>query len=179
MILISNVMIPTIAGHIVVMLGLLIPVALIEAIVIARRHALPYKRSFGVALVANVYSTIVGIPLGYLFAFLGLIPVGMFTNIMPDRVGSVLRETLFHAVAYGGTVPSELDRIGMFLGTLLVMIPYYLVTVDVETTCLKHKLVDDPSDLRLTVGIMNAVTYGLIAVPVVVGAVRELGRLPQ
>ena len=179
MVLLSNVMIPTVAGHFVLMLGLLIPVALIEAIVIARRLDLEVGQSFGLALGANLKSTIVGIPLGYLFAVLGLIPAGMFTRLVPEGVQPILSSTLFHAVAYGGTVPSELDRMGLFLGTLLVMIPYYLVTLRVERKYLEQRLEDDTADLRSTVRIMNATTYGLLAVPVVVGAASELVRLAQ
>ena len=179
MILLSNVMIPTVAGHFVLMLGLLIPVALIEAIVIARRHDLEFGKSFGLALGANLKSTIIGIPLGYLLAVLGLIPAGVFTLLVPEGVQPILSLTLFHAVAYGGTVPSELDRMAFYLGTLLVMIPYYLVTLSVERKYLEQKLEDDPSDLRSTVRIMNAITYGLLAVPVVTGAVLELVQLAQ
>ncbi|MEE8104851.1 MAG: hypothetical protein V3T86_04885 [Planctomycetota bacterium] len=179
MILLSNVMIPTVAGHVVLMLGLLIPVALVEAIVIARRHDLQVWQSFGLAMGANLKSTIIGIPLGYLFAVLGLIPSGLFTRFVPEAVQPIISVTLFHAVAYGGKVPSELDRMGLLLGTLLVMIPYYLVTIRVERKYLEQKLEDDPSVLRSTVRIMNAITYGLLAVPVVVGAVLELVRLAE
>ncbi|MFH1022313.1 MAG: hypothetical protein V1809_02885 [Planctomycetota bacterium] len=43
MIVLANVMIPSLAEHLVVMFVLLVPIALIEAIVLTRRHLLKYN----------------------------------------------------------------------------------------------------------------------------------------
>ena len=52
--LLANVAIPTVAGHIIVMVILLIPIALIEAIVLSRRHILGYAESVRLSLRANI-----------------------------------------------------------------------------------------------------------------------------
>ncbi len=132
MTILANVVVPSIANHIVIMLVLLIPIAFIESIVLARRHVLSVSESLELSFRANLRSTFVGLPLGYLFALMGIIPAGIFVAFLPGRIPSVIAGVLFSAVASGGTAPNELDEMGFFLGTLLVMIPYFLVTLQVE-----------------------------------------------
>jgi hypothetical protein len=175
--LLGNVMLPTVAGHVVVMLVLLPVIAAIEAVVIARRHPLPYGRSFNLSLRANLRSTLIGIPLGYLFAFLGVIPAGMFALIpgIPKETKSLFGHILYGGMFIGGTVPSRYDSLGFFAGTILLMIPYYFITVRVEKKAiarLQANLV--PARLNGTAYLMNAVTYGLLAVPVFIGGIHAL-----
>ena len=178
MIVLANVMIPTVAEHVVIMLVLLIPVALIEGVVLARRHVLKYGESFRLALRANLVSTFVGLPLGYVFALAGFIPAGLFVSLLPERIESVIGVILSGALYHGGTAPSELDEVGFFLGTLLVMIPYFLVTIRVERKVLMKRKPDlDIPALKTTVRIMNDITYGLLALPIAMGAVRAVMRL--
>ena len=86
MIILANVIIPMIAGHVIVMLILLIPVAIIEAVVLARRHLLKYMESFSLSFRVNLRSTLVGLPLGYVFALLGIIPAGLFVTLLPKNL---------------------------------------------------------------------------------------------
>lgn len=178
MIILANVMIPTVAEHVIIMLILLVPVALIEGLVLARRHLLKYLEAFRLSLRANFRSTLVGLPLGYIFAILGLIPAGLFSMLLPKKVESAIGIILGSALAHGGTRPTELDEVGFFLGILIVMIPYFLVTLYIERKVivrLKSEL--DTPELTKTVRIMNDITYGLLAIPVVVGAVRAVMKL--
>lgn len=171
-------MIPSIAEHLVVMFVLLLPIALIEAFVISKRHLLKYRDSCVLSLRANWKSTVVGLPLGYFFAFLGVIPAGIFVTFLPKKIGSAIGVILFNALGHGGTAPNAFDAAGYYLGTLLVMVPYYLVTIRVEK---KHivKLRNDLDTPRLinTVRIMNAITYTLLAIPVAAGAVGTIVKL--
>jgi hypothetical protein len=58
-------------------------------------------------------------------------------------------------------------------GTLLVMLPYFLVTLRVERKYLiKRKPELDTPALTTTVRIMNDITYGILAIPIVMGAVH-------
>lgn len=179
MIILANVMIPTVAEHVVVMLILLLPVALIEAVVLARRHLLKHMESFSLSFRANLRSTLIGIPLGYFFAVLGIIPAGFFVTLLPERVGSVIGVILSNAIAHGGTRTSELEdelaAVGFFLGALLAMIPYFLVTLRIERKVIvKRKPELDTPKLTKTIRIMNDITYGILAVPIVFGAVRAV-----
>ena len=119
-----------------------------------------------------------GLPLGYVFAFLGVIPASLFAALLPDKIGSVIGLILSNAWAHGGTAPSDMDDAGYFLGTLLVMIPYFLVTLRVERKYIAKLRVDlDNPRLRTTVCIMNAITYGLLAIPIAAGAIKAVMKV--
>ena len=178
MVVLANVIIPSIAEHLSVMLILLVPIALIEAIVLTRRHLLLYWDAFLLALRANWRSTVVGLPLGYLFAALGIIPVGLFASFLPAQVDSLIGVVLFNVLGHGGMAPNKFAEIGYFLGTLLAMIPYFLVTIRIERMRIS-KLKKDLDEARLakTVCLMNGITYALLAMPVIAGAVIAATRL--
>ncbi len=160
------------------MLILLMPVVAIEAVVLSKRHLLKYAESFRLTLRANLRSTFVGLPLGYVFALAGVIPAGLFSTLLPERLGSLVGTTLFNGVGHGGTVPSEMDEVGYFLGTLVVMIPYFLVTLRVERKLLaKRKPELDTPALTTTVRMMNDITYGLLMTPIIIGAFQAIMKL--
>lgn len=168
-------MIPSVAVHGIWMLALVVPIALVEAIVLARRLGLRYGESCRLALMANVASTVVGLPIGYLCALLGLIPVGIFAQVLPESIQPIIGNALQHAAVLGGFIPHELDRIGYFLGTLLVMIPYFLVTLRIERAVIaRRRPALDTRALKPTVRIMNDITYGVLALVVVAGAIDAL-----
>ncbi len=100
MIILANVVIPTVAEHVPIMLVLLLPVVIIESIVLAKRHLLPYSESFRLTLRANLRSTFVGIPLGYVFAWIGIIPAGLFAALLPERL-DIIEVVLMNAVGHG------------------------------------------------------------------------------
>ena len=178
MIILANVLIPSIVEHLALMLLFLLPIALIEAIVLSWRHLLAYRDSFVLSLRANWRSTLVGLPLGYLFAVLGVIPAGIFTSFLPARVGSLIGAVLFNVVGHGGGVPGEFDELGYFLGTLLVMIPYFLVTVRIERKHIaKLRKSLDGAHLTDTVKFMNGITYALLAMPIVAGTVMAVWKV--
>ncbi len=175
MAILANVMIPMVAEHIIIMLILLVPISIIEAVIIALRHVLKYSESLKLSFYANTKSTLIGLPIGYVLALFGVVPAGLFAMLLPKNIGSAVGVVLFNTVAHGGTIPNKFDEIGFYLGILLVMIPYYLVTVYVERKVIvKRKAELNTPSLTRTVWIMNSITYGLLAIPVVYGAVLSV-----
>ena len=119
-----------------------------------------------------------GLPLGYVLAFLGVIPAGLFATLLPHKIGSLTGLILVNTLGHGGTIPSAADEAGYFLGTLLVMIPYFLVTLRVERKYIAKLRVDlDNPRLTTTVRIMNAITYWLLAIPIVAGAINAVMKV--
>ena len=176
--ILANVIIPTLAGHIVVMALLLFPVVALEASVVARRHDARYETAFGMVMRANLKSTFIGIPLGYIFAFLGVIPLGLFAEYLPEKTGGTIQLILGKALAAGGTLPNPLDAVGRYLGIMVVMIPYYLVTLRIERKSLQKEMAfEDPASVAFTVRIMNDVTYGILLIPITAGAIRAVMAL--
>ena len=71
---------------------------------------------------------------------------------------------LFNAIGHGGTVPSRLDGVGFYLGTLLALVPYFLITLRIERKQIAKMRSDlDGPRLTATVRIMNDITYGLLS----------------
>ena len=172
MTILANVAIPSVVTHIIAMVILLLPVVLIEAGILARRHSIGYREAVDLALIANSRSTFVGLPLGYVCALAGVIPAGIFAVFLPEDIGSIIAVFLGSSVLHGGTIPHELDEVGFYVGTLLIMIPYYLITLRVERKAIAKVKSDwDAERLWSTVRIMNRVTYLLLAIPIVVGAI--------
>ena len=170
--ILANVMIPTVAEHVVVMLVLLLPVALIEAVVLGRRHLLKFAEALTLSFQANLRSTLVGLPLGYLFAWLGIIPAGLFASLLPKHILSPISAVLMNVVGHGGMIPNKFDSLAYFLGTLIVMVPYYLVTLRVERKVIINRRADlDTPALSVTVRLMNGITYALLSLPIVIGAI--------
>ncbi len=178
MVIMANVMIPTVAEHVVVMALLLLPVAFVEAVVLEQRHRLKVAEALKLSFLANVRSTFVGLPLGYLFAWLGIIPAGLFASLLPENISSPFDRILMHVVGHGGMVPHKYDAVAYYLGTLLVMIPYFAVTFRVERKVIvkRNSGLDTPA-LSVTVCLMNGITYSLLALPVIMGATRAWQRL--
>jgi len=180
--LLANVAIPTVAGHIVVMVVLLIPVALIEAVVLSQRHGLGYGESIGLSLRANVRSTFVGLPMGYVFALAGIIPAGIFAGLLPGSVRSPIQAILLSAVLAGGVHPSnaQLASVALLLGTLLAMIPYFLITLRIERQVIvKHRPDLDSPRLQATVRIMHDITYGCLLLLVIAATFHQWMQLPS
>lgn len=164
--LIANVMLPSVAGHMLVLVVLLLPIALIEAAVLARMLMLKYGRAFNLSLSANSRSTLVGLPLGYLCALVGVIPAGMFALLLPKNVSSPIGCVLFHMISTGGAPPSRYDDLGFCLGTLILMVPYFFLTLREERRSILNAEKDlDPVLVRRAVFRMNAVTYAMLAIP--------------
>ncbi|MFA5252343.1 MAG: hypothetical protein WC454_07150, partial [Phycisphaerae bacterium] len=154
MIILANLVIPTIAEHIIIMLYLLVPVSFIEAIILTQRHVLKYPESLKLSFYANTKSTLIGLPIGYVLALIGIIPAGLFTTLLPKNIGSAIGNILGNAILHGGTIPNKFDETGFYLGTLLVMIPYYLVTIRIERKVIvKHKVELNTPSLTKTVWI--------------------------
>lgn len=173
MIILANVVLPSVAEHVIIMLVLLVPITLIEAVVIMRRHLLRYMESFKLSLCANLRSTLIGLPLGYIFAILGIIPAGLFAMLLPKNIESAIGVILGNVVLHGGTIPNKLDEIGFYIGTLLVMIPYFIITLRIERKVIVKKKTElDTPVLTKTVWIMNGITYGLLVIPVAVGTIH-------
>lgn len=186
--ILANVAIPTVAIHIIAMFFLFIPIVIVEAIVLAKRHKLESEESFNLMFIANLKSTLIGLPLGYFFAVLGLIPPGIFASFLPEKFESAVSFLLSGAMVQGGTIPMPMDpelfnEAGFYIGTLLVMIPYYLVTLHIERKAIIKRKPDlDTPALKTTLRIANDITYGAIVLFISIKAfivVIDLAQFPR
>ena len=158
--ILANIAIPTVVPHMLAAAILLPAVALIEAVII-RRSLLPaYWPSFRTALGANWRSTLVGLPLGYLFASIGAIPAGMFTGMIPTDSQELFMTTLFQTLFVGGIIPNPSIPLAMAIGLVVVLIPYYFASVIVEQRYMIRHLPElEPILIKRVAWKMNILTY--------------------
>ena len=165
--LLANVALPSFLGHWVVFTILLPLVAIVEGIVLKRVLKLEFVESLNTAISANWRSTIVGLPAGWLLAFVGLVPAGILAYFLPVNY----RDPAFQIIAFttltGGVIPSKYNMVALAAGNLLILMPYYVATVRVERKKVEELHPDiDPEQIALAVRLMNRITYSILAVEV-------------
>ncbi len=166
--LFANLALPSFIGHWVIFVILLPLVAVVEAIVLALVLKITPRDSLYVAVRANWQSTIAGLPLGWCMALAGLIPAGILASFLP----AAYRDPSFQIIAFtaftGGLIPTKFSGIAMAAGNLLILIPYYFVTVRIERKVVEaHHPEIDPKLVGFAVRWMNGLTYAILALLVV------------
>lgn len=139
------------------------PVVALEAALLARAFGLPFKDTLRPVAVANLWSTLVGVPLTWLALLVLAILVATSAYVLPDRIGQskVLGAILFPlSIAWiAGDAPYELP-----LAFTLLMIVFAVVSAHVELKVLAERLPELPArELKLAVVRFNALSYVLLA----------------
>lgn len=162
--LLANVALPSFVGHWVLFTLLLPIVATIEAVVLARVLKIKPVDSFVTSVYANWRSTIAGLPMGWLMALTGLIPAGFLAMLLPAPYRDPSFQIIAFATLTGGIIPTRFSGIAMAAGNLLVLIPYYFVTVRVERRVVqaRHPKLD-PELIARAVRWANRITYCVLA----------------
>lgn len=119
------------------MLCALVPVILVEALLIRRWLPLSYKDAFWGTTVANLASTIVGVPLAWLFMFvmeLGILfPMSVVADHWHWKMDSPAWQVLGFIVSVAWLGPAEKHLYWMIPTALaLLLIPSFIVSVWIE-----------------------------------------------
>jgi len=160
------------------MLILLIPVIGIETVIVARRTTLPTKRTLRATALANVVSTVVGVPLTWvaLFACEMLVWTALAGTSKLDspRWNSPMHRVLITIFSAPWLGPSEKDGWwAVPLAALVLLIPFFFASVWIEQKITSHFLsvgtTDVPDEvsagvLRKAVRDANVASYGLLFV---------------
>jgi hypothetical protein len=154
------------------MLCALVPVILLEALVIRRSLALSFGSAFIGVGRANVYSTVVGVPLAWGLMF--VVQLALSLLLLPLALAqhkwhwTVLDSPVFQAVgflislAWEIPVKHQLYWIVPTAATLL-LIPCFFVSVRLERrSCLRSWPNADPAAVKQGVFIANVWSYGLL-----------------
>lgn len=160
MTLLANIAVPTLVPHLFWGVCALIPVILIETPFVLRRFQLPFRRALWLSALANVRSTLIGIPLAYLLFVILCIPVA----IGMDRVAAVqstsdwiLSECLMLGARSGISPQTE------FLASMVLVVPYYVASVFLERATLREWLpAAAPASLTQTSIQMNLASYTML-----------------
>jgi hypothetical protein len=160
MTLLANMAVPTLVPHVFWGVCALIPVILIETPFLLRRFELPFRRALWLSALANVRSTLLGIPLAWLLFVILCIPVA----IAMDHVAAgqntfdwILPECLMLGARSGISPQTE------FLASMILIVPYYIASVFLERATLRDWLpVAAPASLMRTSIQMNLASYAFL-----------------
>ena len=144
-------------------LGLsIIPITVIEAFYLGRKLALSFSKAVKTAAIANLVSTLVGVPLAWLvLVFLQMITGGGGAFGFDSTLGKVLSVTLQAA----WLIPYESDLHWMIpVAGLVLMVPFFFVSWWSESYVAKTMLKEYPAQ-KVNVAVRNAniLTYFLLA----------------
>ena len=157
----ANVAIPTLIPHWIFGLIALIPVIIAEALVIFWRHGDDFRACLAASAVANVRSTLLGIPLAWLLFVALSFPIAMGAEKLGGGTSTITwiwSECLMLGARYQIAARTE------FLASMTLLVPYYVASVLMERRTLLRRL-DGLSLATLTQTslLMNLVSYtGLV-----------------
>jgi len=171
----ANAGVPMLALQLPILAALLVPIIVLEAVVIAKWLQRTWRQGLRLSAVANVVSTLVGIPLtwGVLFGLQIVISgaEGYSLSTLPGRLYSAVVQApwlLPHPQGLEWLIPAA----------NLVLLPFYfLASVYSERWVLRrsrHAL--SPGEARLASWLANAASYALLLVGSIVWFVRSVSR---
>jgi len=162
--MLANVALPSFIGHWIVFIFLLPLVARVEATVMCKLLKLSYGPSFRLAVQANWKSTLVGLPLGWVMALLGLIPPGILVWFLPYSYRDPTYQVIAFTLLTGGMIPGPLTPLAAAVGNLIILVPYYFASVRIERKVILKKYPDfDHALVNRTAKWMNFLTYSILA----------------
>ena len=156
----ANVAIPTLIPHWIFGVFALIPVILVEALVILWRHRLAFRASLAASAVANLRSTLLGIPLAWLTFVALSFPIALGAQKLGGGTSTITwiwSECLMLGARYKIAARTE------FLASMTLLFPYYVMSVLMERRTLLRRL----NGLSLATAtrtslLMNLVSYSIL-----------------
>lgn len=156
------------------MIIVLIPIIFIESYCLRAMLKLPFAKSLKLMTVANLESTIIGIPLTWVALLLIEFVVGL-AGWLFFKIGVELPKILAYifSITLGAAwlTPFAEPHAHWIVpaASLFLLIPFYFVTWYVEYRCLKKRIKKSkPPTLKRVVRNINLISYGLLGIIVLV-----------
>ena len=124
--MLANVALPAFIPHFIWCLLGIFFIAALEAVFLKRGLKLPYPESYWLTLSANFRSTLVGIPVAWIFWLAGAIPVTFVSGLLPFEIHPAVSTSYLHSIIVGGMMPSEWSYVGWAAGYLISLVPFCL-----------------------------------------------------
>ena len=173
--ILANVGIPSFLPHFSLMLVGLFIVTAVETVTLRKVLGQPWWASYRATLTANLYSTLVGLPFAWMLILFGLVGTSMLASLTPlkdsDFLGAFLSEMAFN----GGSVPGFSTELSRACAALVLLIPFYFMSVWIERRHLQKKFSElDRAVLGRAVRRMNLHSYSIFLVLRLVGLVAVM-----
>lgn len=173
----ANAGLPMIVPSLGLMAIGLVPIIIIEQRVMARSLNLPAPRVYGAVTLGNLVSTVIGIPLTWLWCWFA---VGIPTDVVIGYGNSTTPVAKLAMVTLGAAwlPPVETDIHWMApAAMLMLLVPFGLVSWAVESVIARRSLPEVPAAaVRTAVLRANLASYALLALGVVVLLVVQVVR---
>ncbi len=147
------------------MIVALLPIILVESYVLSRQLAIPGRMAIKASSIANVATTVVGIPL----TWLALVVIQLATGgDQAYGLDSYLHKFLAVTWQAPWLIPYESDMYWMVpAATLTLLVPFFFVSWWIEYQVVRRTVVSShPSGLSFAVRNANLASYGLLALVV-------------
>ena len=164
----ANAGIPMIALAMPGMVISFIPIVAIESWYLHKYLKVPFSRCLKVMTIANLESTIIGIPLAWLGMLLVEMAVAVIFMMMPDsitRANNVFAAAFASIVGAAWLAPDEkYSYWAVPLACLVLLIPFYFVTWWYEYSSVKRQMKEaNPTILKVATRNLNLLSYGFLA----------------
>jgi hypothetical protein len=159
----------------------LIPIVIIESWYLHRRLNIPFGRSTKIMTIANLESTIIGIPLAWAAMLLLEIGIGLLVSSLPfaqtlynNTFASVVM-TFFSAA---WIAPDEKHAHWMVpLALIVLMIPFFFATWWIEYKSVKRQMKEaDSGEIKTATRNLNLISYGslvsILAIWLIVAVIK-------
>lgn len=146
----------------------LMPIIAIEAFLAIKILAVSWKQAFKISSLANLLSTLIGIPVtwGLLFAleFGAIFSVGYVSDLLKYNPDDSLMAAVFFPF-YAAWLPPTENKWVVYAAFLVLLIPFYFMSVAIEVRLAKRFLKTETIvSIRRWGRIANAATYLMMAI---------------
>lgn len=164
MIVQANAGVPMLPIQGVFMFLALIPIMLVESIILRWRLALNWKESIKGGVIANLVSTIAGVPLSWGFMFIFTVIAYTLESEYNFSWDSPVMMAIYFIFTSAWFAPYEGHYAWLIPMALIIMlIPAYFLSLWIEYWVCKYIWQDKPKNLIFqAIRIMNGVTYGVL-----------------
>lgn len=162
----ANVGIPMIALQLPLMVVLLLPVVIIEAVLLRHYLFSDFRSSLFVSIKANVFSTFIGFPIAWLLHFvLGYLAAWPLISFFENHDRSDWLECFIFSLTASWIPPIEGERLFLTLPTagLVSLLPAYFMSVWIESAFIKRYAFSMGLNPKNVMFRVNFFSYALLA----------------
>lgn len=143
----------------------LIPIMLVESIILRWRLTLTWKESIKGGVIANLVSTIAGVPLSWGFMFIFTVIAYTLESEFSFSWDSPVMMAIYFIFTSAWLAPYEWHYAAWLIpmALIIMLVPAYFLSLWIEYWICKYVWQDKPKNLIWqAIRIMNGVTYGVL-----------------
>jgi hypothetical protein len=178
--MLANVAIPTFLPFTFASVIGLVFIAAVEAFFLMRLLRETYWACYRASLVANLKSTLVGVPVAWVLWVLGMIPIAWGMSALGMKPQSLASVTLGTTICFGGRIPNQWEAIGGALAGIILLIPFFFASVWIERRVVSKRFAShSKAQVSKAVVLGNVVSYLFFLLLVLNTLKNAIERYPE